>query len=69
MKKNHGYTFVELLLVLMIPVALAAVGGWVFNIIKLTACSFAPLTSEPILRVIGIFLAPLGAVLGFVPHW
>lgn len=47
-------------------VALLAVGGWVANIIKLIGSSFDPMTGIVIARVIGVFLAPLGAVLGFM---
>ena len=69
MKNNHGYTIVELLLVPGLLGAVAVAGGWVANIVKLTSCHFDPLNAEAVLRVVGIFLAPLGAVLGFVPHW
>lgn len=40
--------------------------GWVWNIIKLAEMTFDPITGMMVLRVIGIFVAPLGAVLGFL---
>jgi hypothetical protein len=43
--------------------------GWVMNIVSLTTCNFNPITAEPVLRVVGIFAAPLGVVLGFIPHF
>jgi len=36
---------------LIVIIVLAAVGGWIANIVKLTGCSFEPLTAMPILRV------------------
>lgn len=47
-------------------VALLGAVGWVANIIKLIGSSFDPMTGIVIARVIGVFLAPLGAVLGFM---
>lgn len=40
--------------------------GWVLNIIDLVALGFDQfLTIEAVLRIIGIPLAPLGAVMGY----
>lgn len=45
---------------------LLAVGGWIANIVKLASMDHLwPLTGLSILRVVGIFLAPIGAILGF----
>lgn len=63
MNKQRGYTIVELLFVL---VMVLGVGGWIANIVKLVGSSFDPLTGLVVARVIGIFVAPLGAVLGFL---
>jgi hypothetical protein len=43
-------------------------GGWIANIYKLAMCgvSFSEWGAMEVLRVIGIFLVPLGAVLGFI---
>ena len=54
---------------MLIAILLAPFVGWVANIVKITGCTFDPLTAEPCIRIIGVFLAPLGAVLGFIPHW
>lgn len=40
--------------------------GWVMNIVKLFGMINDPITGMAILRGVGIFLAPLGAVLGFL---
>ena len=39
--------------------------GWVLNIIKLLNSDFIP-SGLDILRVVGIFIAPLGAIIGFI---
>ena len=40
--------------------------GWVWNIVKMTGMDFAAETAMFIVRAIGIFVAPLGAVLGYL---
>lgn len=46
-------------LMLAIPI------GWVMNILDIIAIDFnAPLTAESILHLIGVFIVPLGAVMG-----
>jgi len=44
----------------------AFIGGWIANIIKIVASPFDPVTGLEIARVVGVFMAPLGAVLGFL---
>jgi hypothetical protein len=39
--------------------------GWIMNIIAIAGSSFDVISGMLILRVIGIFVAPLGAVLGY----
>lgn len=50
----------------LVVVVVAAIGGWIANIVQLFHASFDPLTGLVVLRVIGIFIPPLGAVLGYV---
>lgn len=45
---------------------IAAVGGWIINIFKLTNMTLNPVTMELILRILGILAAPLGAVMGYL---
>lgn len=54
----------QLALVLLI-VALVGAWGWISNIIKLASMDFGGVTGMLVLRAIGVFVAPLGAVLGF----
>lgn len=63
MKKQQGFTVVELVVAI---VALLGIGGWIANIVKLVWSNFDPLTGMVVARAIGIFVAPLGAVLGFL---
>ena len=43
----------------------AALAGYILNIISLIQVINDPLTVMPILRIVGIFLFPIGVVLGF----
>jgi len=43
-----------------------ALYGWVSNIIILWNSFDAPLTAKTIVRVAGIFVAPLGIILGYI---
>ena len=63
--KQSGSSAFELILVL---VWIVGICGWISNVIMLIYCSLNPLTILPILRIIGIFVPPLGAVLGFIPN-
>ena len=40
--------------------------GWVINIVKLFAMFDGPVTTMFVGRIVGVFAAPLGAVLGFL---
>lgn len=44
--------------------------GWIANLVKLVAMIGHAdlLTLLPVLRIVGLFAAPLGVVLGFVPN-
>jgi hypothetical protein len=44
----------------------AAVIGWIMNIFTLYHMSFETITGELIVRIIGIFVAPVGAILGYI---
>lgn len=65
MKKQKGFTLIELFYTAIIPVAILGVWGWVWNIIKIIDSDFAVITGMLVARIIGVFIAPLGAVLGF----
>ena len=42
------------------------ISGWVMNIMTIAGSSFDSITGMLVLRVVGVFMAPLGAVLGWV---
>ena len=52
--------------ILFIAVFIASVYGWAANIFMLADGSFDPLTGVMVLRCVGIFVAPLGAVMGYI---
>lgn len=66
MKKMLGYTLTELVIVFfMLPLVIGAIWGWVWNIIKIVHAVSDPITAMFVLRCVGIFFAPLGAIIGF----
>jgi hypothetical protein len=46
--------------------AVVTIGGWVANVVKLFDSAFDPLTGEVVLRIVGVFLPPLGVVMGYL---
>ena len=44
---------------------LGAIGGWIANIVKLIGMVDGSVTTMFVLRVVGIFAAPFGSVLGY----
>lgn len=61
--KQRGYTAYGLLVVIL---GLACAGGWIANIVKLVGMLDGPVTAMFVARVVGVFAAPLGAILGFL---
>jgi hypothetical protein len=62
MRKQKGFALGELLLVLFY---IAVLAGWVMNIGQILRMLDAPVTVLLVLKIIGIFVAPLGVVLGW----
>lgn len=54
------------LAILAVAIGVALVGGWIANIVKLVGMNFDHITGMLIVRAVGIFLAPLGAVMGYL---
>ena len=50
---------------LFLVLVILAFWGWIQNMVMVWNGSFTPLTGEMVLRVIGIFVGPLGAILGY----
>jgi len=63
MRNQDGYTVVELVWVVVV---LAGIIGWVINIVKLVGMIGADISAELVIRAVGIFFAPLGAVMGYL---
>jgi hypothetical protein len=51
---------------LYIGLVIASLTGWIWNIVKLYGLGPDPLTEELVIRVVGIFVAPLGVVMGYL---
>lgn len=67
MKRNSGYTLIELIFTVFFLVIIpAAIGGWIWNIVKLIAMTFDPITGLLVVRIIGIFVPPVGAIVGYL---
>lgn len=62
MKKQLGFTSTELFLTVMISVITV---GWVWNIIKLLNVLDDPFSARIVLRMLGIPLFILGAIIGY----
>jgi len=64
---NGGFTMKEKTTVtIMVIISMVGIVGWVWNIAKLISMEVLPLTTIFIVRAIGIFVPPLGAVMGFL---
>ena len=61
--KQKGFSFLEIIIVFVL---LFGVGGWIANIVKIFAILNEPITGMFILRIVGVFAAPVGAVLGYL---
>ena len=63
----NSYTTTKIVALSVIAtLVIAAIGGWISNIIKLAQSGFDPLTGMVVLRAIGVFIAPIGSILGFL---
>jgi hypothetical protein len=65
MKKQSGFTAVELIYCAYGLALLAGGIGWVWNIVKIVGSDFGQITGLLIIRIIGVFLPPLGAIVGY----
>ena len=63
MKNKPSFTVIKAVILI---VGMFGIWGWVWNIIKIATGGFDPITGMIVLRIIGVCMAPLGAVLGFV---
>jgi hypothetical protein len=65
MKLNMSDGFSIGTVLLFSGIVLAVIVGWIWNIVKLFAGSWE-ITGEFVLRIIGVFVAPMGGVMGFL---
>lgn len=49
----------------LLGLTLATISGWIMNIVHLVGLDAFVLNGENIIRVIGIFIAPIGAIMGW----
>jgi hypothetical protein len=61
-QKRSALTMILVWIVLTVGI----VGGWVANIVKLFDSGLEPLTGEVVVRIIGVFIAPIGVVMGYL---
>jgi hypothetical protein len=47
-------------------IAIAIIIGWVMNLVQLIGMASDGVTGLFVLKIVGLFLAPLGAVLGYI---
>ena len=52
--------------VVYLALVIASAYGWIANIVSLYHSSFDTITGQLVLRIVGIFVAPLGAVMGYL---
>ena len=65
MKRQLGFTVTELLIGGGgFPFVLAAIFGWGWNVVKIATSDFE-LTGMLIARVIGVFVPPVGSIIGY----
>lgn len=55
-----------LIFLMWLTIMLAAGYGWVMNIVKIAHMGFEPFTGMVVFRCVGVFVPPLGVVLGYV---
>jgi hypothetical protein len=65
MKIRRGFMETELAVVALFLISVLAFIGWVLNIVALASMDFAHVTGMHIIRIIGIFVAPLGSFAGW----
>lgn len=64
-KSQKGFTLAEMFFIGYTIIFIVALVGWVMNIVAVVHSSFETISGLLVARIIGIFAAPLGAVLGY----
>lgn len=55
-----------IVLIFVIAISIAAIYGWICNIIALVHMLGGDITAMFIARCVGVFMTPLGSILGFM---
>lgn len=63
MRNEKGFTIIEVIFGFII---MACIGGWIANVVKIFWIINDPVTGLFIARCVGVFVAPLGVVLGYL---
>ncbi len=50
----------------MCALVICIMAGWVFNVYKLTKLDFEPSYKAEVIRTIGVFIAPVGVIGGYI---
>lgn len=50
----------------LIGLMLLAAGGWIANVVKFIGLLGGEITAMFVARIVGVFVAPLGSILGFL---
>ena len=59
------YNVGPITMLLIVAVFFAALFGWVWNVVEIFSMLDGPVNAEFVFRVIGIFVGPIGAILGY----
>lgn len=66
MKKRKGFVLVSMIVLLYIAAIVFGGIGYVKNIIKLCHCDFQQPVKSEVIRGVGIIVAPVGAIVGYM---
>jgi len=59
-----NYKIARRIFVFYLIVAVISIPGWIMNILDIIHVGFDPLTGLMAMRVVGVFVFPIGAILG-----
>jgi hypothetical protein len=51
---------------LYLALILAGILGWIMNLVAVIHAIGGPLDAELVIRIVGLFLFPLGAIMGYI---
>jgi hypothetical protein len=64
--KSMNKTITNWQLVLWLAIVILSIYGWVSNIVEVFGADFSIVTGKLVLRVVGILIAPVGVVMGYL---